>query len=57
MSCCSPRSVIVVQMERVPFVAHSEHLPFGREYRSVAALRLRSDVSLRVFIEREGEGS
>ena len=34
-----------------------ERLPIGCAYRSAATLRLRSGVSLRVFIEREGEGS
>lgn len=29
----SPRSVIVAQLERVPFAAHYERLPIGREYR------------------------
>ena len=37
--------------------SHYESLPIGSGYRSVATLRLRSGVSLRVFIEREGEGS
>ena len=31
--------------------------PIAPEYRAVATLRLRPGVSLRVFIEREGEGS
>jgi hypothetical protein len=57
MFLCSPRNVIVAQLNRVPFAAHCEHLPIGRGYRSVATRRLRSGVSLRVLIEREGEGS
>ena len=57
MSCCSPRNVIVAQMERVPFAAHCERLPFGREYGSVPSLRLGSGMTLRDLIEREGEGS
>ena len=57
MSCCSPRNVIVANVERAPFAAHYERLPIGPEYRSVATPRLCSSVSLRVFIEREGEGS
>ena len=35
MSCCSPRNVIVAKVERVPFAAHCESLPIGREYRFV----------------------
>jgi len=35
MSCCSPRNVIVAQVERVPFAAHCERRPIGREYQSV----------------------
>jgi len=57
MSHHSPRSVIVVNTERALFVAHRESLPIGRDYRSVATLRLRSGVTLRDLIEREGEGS
>jgi hypothetical protein len=57
MSCRSPRNVIVVKGERAPFAAHYESLPIGREYRSVATLRLHSGVTLRDLIEREGEGS
>ena len=57
MSARSPMNVIVAKgSER-----HSLHvpraLPNGCAYRSVATLRLGSGVSLRVFIEREGEGS
>ena len=53
MSCCSPKNVIASKRTRA-FAAHGERLPIGREYQSVATLRLRSGVSLRVFIEREG---
>jgi hypothetical protein len=56
MACRSPRNVIVAHVEGVPFAAHCERLPIGREYRFVDTLRLRSGVSLRVFIERKGEG-
>ena len=52
MSCRSPRNVIVVKREQAPFP-----VPMGPEYRSVTTLRLHSGVSLRDFIEREGEGS
>ena len=57
MSCCSPRNVIVAQVERVPFAAHCERLPIGREYRLVATHQLRSGVTLRDLIERKEEGS
>ena len=57
MSCCSARNVTVVKGERAPFAAHCESLPIGRGYRSLATLRLRSGVTLRDLIEREGEGS
>ena len=57
MSAGWPRNVILAKQERPPFAAHYESLPIGREFRSVATLRLRSGVSLRVFTEREGEGS
>ncbi len=57
MSARSPKSVIIDEVERAPFVAQDESLPIGRECRSVATLGLCSGVSLRVFIEREGEGS
>jgi hypothetical protein len=57
MSCSSPRNVIVLNKERTLFAAHYESLPIGLEYRSVASLRLRSGVTLRDLIEREGEGS
>lgn len=57
MSCCSPRNVIVINREQAPFAAYGENLPIGREYRSAITPRLRSGVSLRVFTEREGEGS
>ena len=38
MSSCSPRNVIVAQVERVPFAAYCEQLPIGREYRFMALL-------------------
>jgi hypothetical protein len=57
MSPCSPRNVIVAQVERAPFAAHCKCLPIGREYRPVVPPQLRSGVSLRVFMERKGEGS
>ena len=43
--------------ERAPFAAHPESPAERCAYQSVATFRLRSGVSLRVFIEREGEGS
>ncbi len=57
MSCHSPRNVIVVDRERAPFVAPCESLAIGLEYRSVDTHQLRSGVTLRDLIEREGEGS
>ena len=57
MSDHSPRSVVVVDTERALFVALCESLAIGREYRSVATLQLRSGVTLRDLIDREGEGS
>ena len=57
MTCCSPTNVIVAKGERAPFAAHCESLPIGREYRSVVRSQLRSGVTLRDLIEREGEGS
>ena len=57
MSAGWPRNVILAKRERPPFAAHYESPPIGREFRSVATLRLRSGVSLRVFTEREGKGS
>ena len=57
MSRCSPRNVIVAKRTRAPFAAHEESLPIGREYRSVGTPQLRSGVTLRDLIEREGEGS
>ena len=57
MSCRSTRNVIVVNREQASFAAHYVSLPIGREYWSVATLRLRSGVTLRDLIEREGEGS
>ena len=56
MSCSSPRNVIVAKREQAPFAPHYESLPIGREYRSVVTLQLRSGVTLRDLIEREGEG-
>jgi len=43
--------------KRAPFAAQGESPPIGREYRSVGTLGLRSGVTLRDLIEREGEGS
>jgi hypothetical protein len=57
VSCCSPRNVIVAQVERVPFAAHCERLPIGLERRFVDTPRLCSGVTLRDLIERKGEGS
>jgi hypothetical protein len=57
MSCCSPRNVIVAQVERVPFAAHCERLPIGTEYRFVDTPQLCSGVTLRDLIERKEEGS
>ena len=57
MTCPSPKNVIVVNKEQAPFAAQYQSPPIGPGYRSVATLRLRSGVSLRVFTEREGEGS
>jgi len=50
-------NVIVVNKERALIAAHCDSLPMGRGYRPMATLQLRSGVSLRVFIEREPEGS
>ncbi len=49
--------MIVTNRERTPFAAHYESLPIGPGYRSVDTPQLGTSVSLRVFIEREGEGS
>jgi hypothetical protein len=57
MSGCSPRNVIVAQVERVPFAAHCERLPIRREYRFVDAPKIRSGVTLRDLIETKEEGS
>jgi hypothetical protein len=51
----SPMNVIVVNKERALITAHCESLPMGRGYRPIATLQFRSGVSLRVFIEGEGE--
>ena len=48
---------MLAKPEQAPFAAHYGSLQVGRGYRSVATLRLLSGVSLRVFIEREVEGS
>jgi hypothetical protein len=53
----SPRNVILTKRERAPFATHQESLPIGPEYRSVVTTQLRSGVTLRDLIEREGEGS
>ena len=49
-------NVIFAKRERAPFAAHYESLPIGSGYQLVATLRLRSGVSLRDLIEREGDG-
>ena len=53
MTCCSPRNVIAAHMERVPFAAHCERMPIGRDYRFVDPPQL---VFGRVFtcLYREG---
>lgn len=56
MACRSSRNVIV-NRKPAPLLAHYEGQPIGREFRSAATPQLRSGVSLRVLIEREGEGS
>jgi hypothetical protein len=53
----SPKNVIVANRATERFAQHFESLPMGRRYRSVVTLRLRSGVTLRDLIEREGEGS
>jgi hypothetical protein len=57
VSCCSPRNVIVDQVERVPLAARWERLPIGREYRFVGTSQPSSGVTLRDLIERKEEGS
>jgi hypothetical protein len=57
MSCCSPRTVIVAEMEEVPFVAHCERLPIGPGCRFVDIPQLCFGVTLRDLIERKWEGS
>lgn len=58
MSCCSPRNVIVAEVERVPFAARCERLPVVPERRLVNSYeKSRPSVSLRVFTVREVEGS
>lgn len=52
-----PRNVIVTKRDAAPLASRCEN-PIGREYRSVDRPRqLYPSVSLRVSIEREGEGS
>ena len=55
----SPRNVIVAKRERAPFAAHCESQPIrGLDHRSAnVPYGFCPSVSLRVFIEREGEGS
>ena len=55
MSLCWPKNVIVANRAGERFARRSESL-LGREYRFVAAFRLRSGVTLRDLIEREREG-
>ena len=50
-------NVIVAKGEPAPFGPRCESLPSERRYRSVDTLRLRSGVTLRDLIEREGEGT
>ena len=57
MTCRSPRNVILAKRERAPFAAQYESLPIGPEYPSVDTSQLCSGVSLRVFTERERDGS
>ena len=57
MSSRSPRNVIVDEGREHHSLGIARALPNGVTYQSVATLRLRSGVSLRVFIERKGEGS
>ena len=57
MSCLSPTNVIVVNGDPCDHSALEEHLPIERDYRSVVTPQLRSGVTLRDLIEREGEGS
>ena len=57
MSWRSPKNVIVANRATERFAEHCESRPLGREYRSVATLRLRSGVTLRDLNEREEEGS
>ena len=57
MSRRSPRNVIVVIKPPGRFAPHCVSLPIGRAYRSMVTTQLSSGVSLRVFTEREGEGS
>jgi hypothetical protein len=57
MSSLSPTNVIVGDGGPV-FARACESLPIGRDYRSAGRSdRGQSGVSLRVFIEREEEGS
>ncbi len=57
MSACSPRNVIVAKGTRA-IGSHCESLPIGDEYRFAdGPAKACPGVSLRVFIEREGEGS
>ena len=57
MSARWPSNVIVVNRERAPFAARYESLAVRPEYRFVATPRVRSGVTLRDLIEREGEAS
>ena len=57
MSCRSPRNVIVVIKPQGRFARRGQSLAIGREHRSVDRPHERLSVSLRVFTEREGEGS
>jgi hypothetical protein len=57
MTCRAPRNVILAKPERAPFAVQYKSLLIEPGYRRVLSLELRSDVSLRVFIEREEDGS
>ena len=58
MSAGWPRNVIVAKRDAAPLAPRYESLPIGEEYRFVN-VPAKSDpsVSLRVFTERQGEGS
>ena len=57
MSARSPRNVIVAKGNERHSLRIPRALPNGCAFRSVVSLRLGSGVSLRVFIERDREGT